>query len=260
MQLFYTPDITSNTYSLSEEEARHCLKVLRLQKGDEVHLTDGKGTLYKAQIAHIDKTSCEVEVVETMKEYGKRNHYLHIAIAPTKNSDRLEWFLEKATEIGIDEITPLICERSVKEKLRFERLNKIITSAVKQSLKSYHPKLNEASPLAPLLKRGEGCIKLIAHCNGNDLIHIQKYISDSLSNFDQINSLQEPNSSPSGRLGGVSFLVLIGPEGDFTPTEIELALQHNFIPISLGQSRLRTETAGVYACVVINSLNEQNKI
>lgn len=256
MQLFYTPDITSNTYSLNEEEARHCLKVLRLQKGDVVHLTNGKGTLYKAQITHIDKISCEVEVIETIEEYGKRNHYLHIAIAPTKNSDRLEWFLEKATEIGIDEITPLICERSVKEKLRVDRLNKIITSAVKQSVKAYYPKLNEASPLAPLLRRGEGCVKLIAHCNSNETVLIQKIVAETLSNLNQSNTLQNANSSLLGRLGGASYLVLIGPEGDFTSSEIELAMLHQFIPISLGKSRLRTETAGVYACTVINSLNE----
>lgn len=255
MQLFYTPDITSNTYSLNEEESRHCLKVLRLQKGDIVHLTNGKGTLYKAQISHIDKSSCEVDVIETIEEYGKRNHYLHIAIAATKNSDRFEWFLEKATEIGIDEITPLICERSVKEKLRVERLNKIITSAVKQSVKAYYPKLNEASPLAPLLRRGDGCLKLIAHCHSNEPVFIKKIISDSLSNLNDGNVLQKTNSSPLGRLGG-AFLVLIGPEGDFTPNEVELALQNEFIPISLGKSRLRTETAGVYACSVINSLNE----
>lgn len=233
MQLFYTPDITSNIYSLQEEEVRHCLKVLRLQKGDVIHLTDGKGTLYKAQISHIDKNSCNVEVIESQEEYGKRNHYLHIAIAPTKNSDRLEWFLEKATEIGIDEITPIICERSVKEKLRTDRLHKIVTSAVKQSLKTYHPQLNDAVFSKDFIKKEFDGTKMIAYCNDENV----KYLSQ----------VYKPTQKA---------LVLIGPEGDFTTSEIELALQNKFIPIGLGKSRLRTETAAMYACTVINSLNE----
>jgi 16S rRNA (uracil1498-N3)-methyltransferase len=233
MQLFYTPGISSNLYSLNEEESRHCLKVLRLQKGDIVHLTNGTGTLYKAKIIHIDKNNCEVEIVETIEEYGKKNYYLHIAIAPTKNTDRFEWFLEKATEIGIDEITPLICERSVKEKLRIERLNKVITSAVKQSLKAYHPSLNEASQFKDFLKKKFDGDKMIAYCN-DEKVKCLSQVYKSTQNA----------------------LVLIGPEGDFTNSEIELALKNNFTPVSLGKSRLRTETAGLYACTVINALNE----
>ncbi|RZK70946.1 MAG: 16S rRNA (uracil(1498)-N(3))-methyltransferase, partial [Pedobacter sp.] len=164
MHLFYTPDINANIYTLSEEESNHCNKVLRLKQGDTVNLIDGVGGLYTAEIAEITKRAVQLRVIDKQTEFGKRNHYLHIAIAPTKNIDRLEWFLEKATEIGIDQITPIICERSERKIVKQDRLEKVITSAVKQSLTAYHPQINDAIPFKDFIKQSEADDKLIAHC------------------------------------------------------------------------------------------------
>lgn len=235
MHLFYTPDIASDTYSLNEEESNHCNKVLRLKVGDTVHLIDGKGGLYIANITNISKKKVELEIISKQEGFGKRNHHLHIAIAPTKNIDRLEWFLEKATEIGIDEITPIICDRSERKIVKEERLEKVVTSAVKQSLTAYHPEINAAISFKDFIAKGIADDKLIAHCiSENDRNTITELIQ------------------PHGR-----YLVLIGPEGDFTPKEIELALQSGFKPVTLGNTRLRTETAGLAACFEINYLNRE---
>jgi len=233
MHLFYTPDLNANTYTLNEEESNHCNKVLRLKQGDKVNLIDGVGGLYTAEIAEATKRAVHLNIIDKQSEFGKRNHYLHIAIAPTKNIDRLEWFLEKATEIGIDEITPIICERSERKIVKEERLEKVITSAVKQSLTAYHPKINSATVLKDLIKQSEADEKLIAHC-----------ISEDERN--EISRLIKPHQK---------YLILIGPEGDFTPKEIELALQRGYKPVTLGSTRLRTETAGLAACFEINYLN-----
>ena len=235
MHLFYTPDINSNTYTLNEEESNHCNKVLRLKQDDRVHLIDGVGGLYTAEIAEVGKRAVRLNVLEKQSEYGKRNHYLHIAIAPTKNIDRLEWFLEKATEIGIDEITPIICERSERKIVKEERLEKVITSAVKQSLTAYHPKLNQAIALKDFLQNVNAAHKLIAHCIDDEA---RKSIKEEIVPHQE-------------------YLILIGPEGDFTPKEIELALQIGYKPVTLGNTRLRTETAGLAACFEVNFLNRE---
>jgi len=236
MQLFYTPDIEPNhpQYFLSEEESKHCIRVLRLGVGDEVKLIDGRGGLYAAEIkdAHPKRTILQITSVTT--SFNKRNHYLHIAIAPTKNIERLEWFLEKATEIGIDEISLIICQRSERKEAKVDRLNKIITSAIKQSIKAYHPKLNEAVAFDELVKREFDGQKFIAHCDAGEKVGLRKTLE---------------------RFG--NYLILIGPEGDFSPKEIETALQHNFKAITLGESRLRTETAALEACFEANFLNRE---
>ncbi|MVN92432.1 16S rRNA (uracil(1498)-N(3))-methyltransferase [Mucilaginibacter aquatilis] len=235
MHIFYTPDIASNAthYMLSEEESKHAIRVLRLQPNDKVQLVDGKGGFYTAGImdAHPKKTLLAVETSE--QEHGKRNHYLHIAVAPTKNIERIEWFLEKATEIGIDEVSLILCQRSERKEAKVERLDKIITSAVKQSLKAYHPKLNGVQPLSKLLNAPFEGQKFVAHCLPDQ---------DKVSLASQL------------QLQG-NCLVLIGPEGDFTEKEIEEALQNGFKPITLGDSRLRTETAALEACFEVNFLN-----
>jgi 16S rRNA (uracil1498-N3)-methyltransferase len=233
MHVFYTPDITSADYILNEEESRHCMKVLRLSIGDVVHLIDGKGGLYEAEIVLESKRNVTLHVLHTTTEYQKRNHSLHIAVAPTKNIDRLEWFLEKATEIGIDQITPVICERSERKIVKEDRLNKVITSAVKQSLQAYHPELHEAVSFKEFITKQTADYKMIAHC-----------VDGEPRNF--ISQITEP---------GKSYLILIGPEGDFTPNEIELALQNDFKPLTLGNTRLRTETAALAACFEVNYLN-----
>ena len=233
MHLFYTPDVQTASYTLNEEESNHCNKVLRLNVGDVVNLIDGRGGLYTAQIASATKKAVQLTVTDVKHNFGQRNHHLHIAIAPTKNIDRLEWFLEKATEIGIDEITPLICDRSERKIIKQERLEKVITAAVKQSLTAYHPKLNPAINYAQFLKLDHDSAKFIAHCEANS----EKQFLNELITRQQ------------------KYLILIGPEGDFSPNEIKLALQSGYKPVTLGNTRLRTETAGLAACFEVNYIN-----
>lgn len=232
MHIFYTPNINSNALILSEEESKHCIKVLRLDVGSLLHLVDGIGGFYDAIIEDAHPKRTKLLIVNKLENFSKRNHYLHIAIAPTKNIERVEWFLEKATEIGIDEITPLICDRSERKEIKTERLNKVITSAVKQSIKAFHPKLNEAVRFSDLVSKSTNTQKFIAHCIDGSKVSIK----------DQL-------------ITNGNYLVMIGPEGDFTLQEVETAVNNNFIPISLGDSRLRTETAALEACFEINFLN-----
>lgn len=233
MQLFYAPNISGNTYTLNEEESKHCIRVLRLTVGDEITLIDGKGGLFKTRIFSPEPKRCSVEVYESVLEFEKRNHYLHIAIAPTKNIERFEWFLEKATEIGIDEITPLLCEHSERKVINNERLDKIIISAVKQSIKAYVPVLNPLTSFKQFIQSNQTGNLFIAHCATQGLNHLK-------------NELKPLNKST----------ILIGPEGDFSSNEIKQATQYNYREISLGKSRLRTETAGVVACHVVNLINQ----
>jgi 16S rRNA (uracil1498-N3)-methyltransferase len=235
MHLFYTPDISSSTYTLNEEESKHAIRVLRLAVGDKIQLIDGVGGWYEAEIVDDNQKRCAVSIIETKKEVGKRNWNLHIAIAPTKNMDRLEWFIEKSTEIGIDEISLLDCNNSERTIVKAERLQKVVVSAAKQSLKAYLPKINEMmdyKKFIALAKDFKGQ-KFIAHCYKGDLRHIKfQYTSKQ------------------------NALILIGPEGDFSLEEVKYALENGFTEISLGVSRLRTETAALYACTTINILNE----
>jgi 16S rRNA (uracil1498-N3)-methyltransferase len=234
MHLFYTPDInpSHSNYILSEEESKHSIRVLRLEVGGEVQLIDGKGGLYNASILDDHPKRTVLQINSVVQAFNKRNHYLHIAIAPTKNIERIEWFLEKATEIGIDEITPIICQRSERKDVKIERLDKIITSAMKQSLKAYHPVLNEAISYNQLLAKPFGGQKFIAHCEKSEKTNLR----DALI--------------PQGK-----YLILVGPEGDFTSNEIDAALRNGFKAITLGESRLRTETAALEACFEVNFLN-----
>ncbi len=234
MQLFYCPDINPNQiYTLGKEESQHCVKVLRLKENDTLYVTDGQGNLYKAEIVEAMPRSCSVRIIETQAEYGKRDYYLHVAIAPTKNIARIEWFLEKATEMGIDEITPIICDNSEREIVKNERLKKIIVSAMKQSLKAYLPKLNEAIPIKQLIQNAKKEKKLICYCQDDD----RKKIQD----------IYKPKES---------VLIIIGPEGDFSEKEVQEAINNKFQKITLGKERLRTETAGLYAVQSIHFLNQ----
>jgi len=234
MHLFYTPDISVNasTYFLSEDESKHCVRVLRLQVGDIITLIDGKGSFFKAAITDAHPKRTILQIIEIQPDANKRIHYLHIAVAPTKNIERLEWFLEKATEIGIDEISLIICQRSERKEVKVDRLEKIITSAIKQSIKAWHPRLNEPLPLSKLFATPFDGQKFIAHCEPG--------LKFSLKECLQI----------AGR-----SLILVGPEGDFTPKEIEEALKNDFKAITLGDSRLRTETAALESCFEVNFLN-----
>ena len=232
MYLFYNPDISSDKYILPEPESKHCIKVLRLKTGDTIHLTDGMGKLCETRIIDDNIKKCTLEIIRVQKEVGKRNYKIHIAVAPTKNISRFEWFLEKATEIGIDEITPVICEHSERKLIKTERLNKVITSAMKQSLKTYYPKLNKAIKYKDFIKNDFKGNKFIAYCTDE--------YRNTLKNIYQ---------------KGTDALILIGPEGDFSEEEIKKAINTGYTPVSLGESRLRTETAALVACFTVNLMN-----
>lgn len=234
MPLFYTPDITGTVYMLSEEESKHCVRVLRLAEGDTVHLTDGRGAWHTARITAASPKWCEVEVVDTQLNHGRRPYALTMAVAPTKNNDRYEWFLEKATEIGIDRIIPLETARSERRVYKTERGNKLIESAMKQSLQAYHPQLDALTPFVEVVGMPFDGDKFIAHCEASP---DKKNLREALR-------------------PGVDTLVLIGPEGDFSPGEIRMAREHGFREISLGASRLRTETAALVACHTVALINE----
>lgn len=236
MHLFYTPDITLPTYVLTEEESKHCVRVLRLSIGDNITLIDGKGGWYEAKITLDHPKKCEVRIISEQKEVGKSSYKLHLAIAPTKHMDRLEWFAEKATEIGIGELSLLNCHHSERVVVKTERLEKVLISAMKQSLKAYLPKLN---PVMDFKKFMESVVdfngqKFIAHCHpaAVEKLHLKKLYQE-----------QE------------SVLILIGPEGDFSSEEVKMALEKGFREISLGSSRLRTETAALAACLTVHILN-----
>jgi 16S rRNA (uracil1498-N3)-methyltransferase len=248
MNLFYTPDILGDLYSLNEEESRHCSKVLRLSEGDTIHLTDGKGTLFEARITSAKSRQVAVEVISRQDGFGKRDYYLHMAVAPTKNIDRFEWFLEKATEIGVDEITPLICDHSERRHLRTDRLEKVTTAAMKQSLKAYHPKLNEPIHISKFLtaQYTDFPAPPFPSLPANPLPD-NKYIAYIISGTPLLKQLYQK---------GNSATILIGPEGDFSPDEVEAAKKSGYHVISLGESRLRTETAAIVACHTIGLLNQ----
>lgn len=228
MHLFYTPDIAT-TLELPQEEAAHALRVLRLTEGEEVMLTDGKGSFYRAEIDIISGKRCYVRIVETTSPAPLWRGHLHLAMAPTKNMDRIEWFAEKATEIGVDEISFLDCRFSERKVVKNERVEKILVSAMKQSLKPTLPQLNSMIPFNKFVTQSFSGQKFIAHCYEGE--------KESL-----MQALQP----------GEDALVLIGPEGDFSPEEVKQAISLGFRPISLGKSRLRTETAALVAVHCMN--------
>lgn len=233
MQLFYVPNISGAEVILNETESKHAIRVLRLNEGDQIELIDGKGGFYRARITNANPKKCKLSIIDSQTEFGKKDFHLHIAIAPTKNIDRTEWFLEKCTEIGIDEITPLLSEHSERKVIKPERLEKILVSAMKQSVKAYLPRLNELTKLSDLLQQATETKKYIAHCIEGEKPHLKNVVKP-----------------------GEKVLILIGPEGDFSPEEVNLALQSGFKAISLGDARLRTETAGVVACHIVNLAND----
>lgn len=232
MHVFYTPDIQTKA-ELPEEEAQHCTRVLRLTNGDEITLTDGKGNLYRAEISAATNKRCLVTIKETIYQEPLWSCHLHIAMAPTKNMDRNEWFTEKATEIGFDELTFLNCRFSERKVIKTERIEKILVSAIKQSLKARIPQLNEMTDFDKFIAQDFKGQKFIAHCYEGE----KPLLKDVLEK-------------------GVDVLVLIGPEGDFSEEEVKKAIERGFAPISLGKSRLRTETAALVACHTLNLLNQ----
>ena len=228
MHLFYTPDI-AHSHELPADEAAHALRVLRLQPGDEVRLTDGQGGFYHARISECNRKRCMVEVIEQEEQAPLWTGHLHLALAPTKNMDRMEWLAEKATEIGFDELTFLNCQWSERRIVKGERIEKILISAMKQSLKARLPKLNDITDFAQFVKQPVSGQKFIAHCHEGEKTPLRQ-------------ALQPAQDA----------LVLIGPEGDFSPDEVALAVAEGFTPVTLGHTRLRTETAALVAVHLMN--------
>ena len=233
MQLFYTNNVSEGTALFSREESSHCIRVLRMRRGDTLHFTDGEGSLYEGIITEDDPHEMKVSVTGMTKNVGKRQYRLHVAISPLKNDDRLEWFIEKAVELGIDEITPVICSRTEKKQIRKERLEGLILSAMKQSVKSFLPGLNEAVTFKEFVARGSAGRKLIACCD-------QQFERQAITSVTR---------------RGEDVVIMIGPEGDFTEEEVRLASDAGFLPVHIGTSRLRTETAGVAACCAVYFTN-----
>tara|TARA_B100000965_G_scaffold348710_1_gene321468 strand:- start:144 stop:833 length:690 start_codon:yes stop_codon:yes gene_type:complete len=226
MQLFFSNTV-ENQVTFTLEENKHLTKVLRKKINDEVFIIDGKGYLYTGKIICQDKKSSTVEITNREKKEKTHKYYLHIGLAPTKNISRFEWFLEKATEIGIDEITPLICEKSERKTINFNRCEKILITAIKQSLKYHLPKLNNPISFNNFIKDEKLGDKFIAHCKEGKKIKLDKKAKEK-------------------------YVILIGPEGDFSQNEIDLAITRKYLPITLGNSRLRTETAGIVASHSVN--------
>lgn len=229
--IFYCPDIRTNP-EMPEDESRHCARVLRMKEGDTLFITDGKGYFYKAQLLQANAKSCIVAIEEELPQPKGWDFNLHIAFAPTKKLDRMEWFVEKATEIGIDRFTPLNCRFSERKHINTTRLEKIMVSAMKQSQKSRLPQFDEIIKFDAFIGQPFSGQKFIAHCYDSPkelLTQIHKKNRDTL--------------------------ILIGPEGDFSEEEVAKSIEHGFIPISLGETRLRTETAALVACHTVQLLN-----
>ncbi|SEG24464.1 16S rRNA (uracil(1498)-N(3))-methyltransferase [Flavobacterium urumqiense] len=234
MQLFYNINIdeTTENFSFDKEESKHIIKVLRKKDTDILYVTNGLGLLFKTEITLASDSKCTVKIISFEKSAPSKYH-LHLAVAPTKMNDRYEWFLEKATEIGIHEITPIICDRSERKVINTERFDKIILTAMKQCNQLYLPKLNSAMTFREFVKLKNEGLQLVAHCEETDKKTLK--------------SVLVPNEN---------ITILIGPEGDFSEKEIEAAIENNYIPVSLGNTRLRTETAAIVACHSVVFVNE----
>ncbi|MGN0007671.1 MAG: 16S rRNA (uracil(1498)-N(3))-methyltransferase [Alistipes sp.] len=235
MQLFYAPDIVPPEYTLSEEESRHAVRVLRLGLGSTLHITDGRGNMYRCEIISPSDRHCTVRTIAVESDYGALPYRLSMAVAPTKNIDRFEWFLEKATEIGVAEIVPLLCEHSERRQIKYDREYKVVTAAVKQSLKAYHPQLRDMTPFGAFVAEPFEGRKFIAHCDSP--IRGKRYLADLLH-------------------AGENARIIIGPEGDFSAEEIRYAVEEcGYEEITLGDMRLRTETAAVMGAAVASVVN-----
>ena len=234
MQLFYNPEINEETSQISftKDESRHIVKVLRKSNGDHLQITNGKGWLFIAEITSADLKNCMATILSKTFQ-SSRNYKVHLAVAPTKMNERYEWFLEKATEIGVDTITPIICDHSERKIIKNDRFEKILQSAMKQSLHYYMPELQEAISFNEFISQPFDGQKFIAHCEETERISLKNALA-----------------------AHTDVLILIGPEGDFSSSEIDLAIASGFKPVALGNTRLRTETAAVVACQSIAFYNE----
>ena len=240
MHRFYCPDI-ADTLTLGEEDSKHCVKVLRMGEGDTIEVVDGNGTLYTCRITKAHPKRCAVEVTERMQQPPHWGHRIVLGVAPTKNLDRIEWLVEKCVEMGVDRIIPLRCHNSERTVLKTERLKKIMVSAMKQSLKATLPLLDEMTPVAQVLAEPFEGTRCIAYCD-EQLPRGQRLT---------LTGVYQP---------GQDVMVLIGPEGDFSPEEVQAARDAGFMPVTLGESRLRTETAGMMAVAAIHTLDSKREV
>ncbi len=233
MQLFYNPTLDNSVsqFVFDTVESNHIVKVLRKKEGDILYITNGKGYLYKARILIAHPKKCKAEITDTEKRHRKM-YWFHMAVAPTKSQDRFEWFLEKATEIGVNEITPIICERSERKIVKHERMQKVVQAAMKQSLQTYLPKVNAPVSYNKFLTNEPPGLLFIAHCEVEEKLDLKRRVAPD-----------------------TDVTILIGPEGDFSRNEIDKAYANGFKPISLGENRLRTETAALVACTIVTMVN-----
>jgi 16S rRNA (uracil1498-N3)-methyltransferase len=225
--IFYQPSVPEGVLHLDEDESRHCVKVLRKSKGDEITVTDGRGFFYVCVITNDDARRCTFNIIDRQEE-AKAEYRIHVAISPTKNADRIEWFVEKAVEFGINEITLVECDRTERTFIKSERLHKVAISAMKQSLKATLPRINDLTPFSQVVQLATPS-RFIAYVDHSNPLHLLKAAA-----------------------GFRDALVVIGPEGDFTTDELQLAITNQFVKVSLGNSRLRTETAGLAACQILH--------
>ena len=234
MELFYSSDISSGIVRLDQEESAHCVRVLRHRAGDEISVIDGEGTLYRCRLSLADAKGAEAQVIDAAPDFGVHPYHLTMAVCPTKNIDRYEWFAEKATEIGIDALVPVIGEHSERKIIKPERLQRILLSAAKQSLKGRVPELGEEISVMEFIRNTpQQALRLIAYCDESLDRESRRSITDELS------------------CDNPEICILIGPEGDFSPEEVETALRLGWKPVTLGESRLRTETAAVVAAAAV---------
>ncbi len=233
MQLFYNPrlDQSASQFTFNEEESKHIVKVLRKKEGDLLHITNGKGYLFEARIISANPKKCSAQIEDTDKRHQKM-HWFHLVVAPTKMNDRFEWFLEKATEIGVNEITPIICDNSERKIIKKERMEKVIQSAMKQSLQTFLPKLNDAVSFKDFIANEHKGLLFIAHCEDDEKLDLKRRVA-----------------------ADKDVTIMIGPEGDFSSSEIKSSYEKGFLPVSLGENRLRTETAAIVACTTVNMIN-----
>ncbi|MEO2060076.1 MAG: 16S rRNA (uracil(1498)-N(3))-methyltransferase [Mesonia sp.] len=234
MQLFYNPAISSEDKEVifPKDESKHIVKVLRKQEGDNLNITNGKGFLFSAEIIEANHNKCKAKITAVEQERDKKYH-IHLAVAPTKMNDRFETFLEKATEIGLDKITPIICDHSERKVVKINRFERVLQSAMKQSLHYSIPAISEAISFQEFIQQEQNEQKFIAHCEENEKKSLQKEL--------------EP---------GKNYTILIGPEGDFSSEEIKSAIKAGFVPVTLGNTRLRTETAAIVAAHTAALINE----
>ncbi len=233
MQLFYNANLdhSQSQFFFSKEESNHIIKVLRKKEGDMLHITNGKGLIFKAKILSADPKKCKAQIEDEQK-FHPTKYQLHMVVAPTKMNDRFDWFLEKATEIGVHQITPIICEHSERKVIKIERMQKVVQAAMKQSLRAYLPKVNEAISFSDFIATTHKDLCFIAHCKDGEKAELKRRVA-----------------------ADKDVTILIGPEGDFSATEIQLAQESGFVPISLGKHRLRTETAALVACTTVTMIN-----